>query len=270
MSRKNSKPKDALSGVCCFHSETGTEGGYWAFQDERFISYVLPPYGVWDNQIVWDSINPKRKGRTQKDAEVFRSGQWYPLPDPMQKNPDYYASSLFRGEELGDRDADKRLMEKYDFTIKYDADLMNEQYGEGNWRLENPSTAVTSDGTRVFYGGTPHTEPLRPYGVSTGELTRVTVEWEDGPVEQRLSDSLLVNSWSYEGLHVLKNGDHLTIHSKDNPNQVVWSGNIRLRQYSLFTEHASGLWIHADQEGVDRETWARWFLEEYPATLVVA
>ena len=24
-------------GVLVFHSETGTEGGYWAFQDEKFM-----------------------------------------------------------------------------------------------------------------------------------------------------------------------------------------------------------------------------------------
>ena len=28
----------SIDGVCYFHSETGTEGGYWAFQDRRFIN----------------------------------------------------------------------------------------------------------------------------------------------------------------------------------------------------------------------------------------
>lgn len=27
-----------LKGVCHFHSETGTESGYWAFQDNKFIT----------------------------------------------------------------------------------------------------------------------------------------------------------------------------------------------------------------------------------------
>lgn len=76
--------------------------------------------------------------------------------------------------------------------------------------------------------------------------------------------------WSYEGLHALCDGDRLTIYSPDNPQQVVWSGTISLRQHPQFTEHASGLWIHADQDGVARDTWAKYFFEEYPAKLVPA
>ena len=35
----------ALKGVCFFHFETGTEGGYWAFQDNQFIiKNVSQPY----------------------------------------------------------------------------------------------------------------------------------------------------------------------------------------------------------------------------------
>ena len=30
--------REAIKGACSFHTETGTEGGYWAFQDSRFIS----------------------------------------------------------------------------------------------------------------------------------------------------------------------------------------------------------------------------------------
>jgi hypothetical protein len=74
--------------------------------------------------------------------------------------------------------------------------------------------------------------------------------------------------WSYEGLHILKDGDHLTIFSKENPNEIVWDGTIQLRQHDLFTEHASGLWIHADQVRVNRQTWSRWFFEGYPAQLI--
>lgn len=49
MPPKNKKP---LVGFCYFHSETGTEGGYWAFQDSKFIKKNVPyPYckkcGKW-------------------------------------------------------------------------------------------------------------------------------------------------------------------------------------------------------------------------------
>lgn len=73
--------------------------------------------------------------------------------------------------------------------------------------------------------------------------------------------------WDYEGLWVLVDGDHLIIYDKNNPSQVVWEGEVKLRNHPLFTESAGGMWIHSDQEGVDRTTWARWFHKEYPAKL---
>jgi len=257
-----------LLGVLHLFSETGTEGGYWAFQDNTFIKQVAPDYGIFGGQVVWDQANPERKGKTLQDCEVFRKGKWFPLPDPMQKDPDYVISSLFCGEPRGDREADKRLMKKYGFKIQYVADYMDERFGKGNWHLENPHTAVAADGTRYLHGGTPRTKPNRPYGVGSGGVTRVTVEWKDGTVEQRLSNSLLVSSWSYEGLHILKDGDELIIYEKDDLSKVVWSGLIKLKQHDVFSQDAFGLWIHADQEGIDREKWATWFFAEYPARLM--
>ena len=73
---------------------------------------------------------------------------------------------------------------------------------------------------------------------------------------------------SREGLHILKDGDELTIYNRENPEKQVWDGVISLQQYGLFTEHAHGWWIHADQIGIERETWARWFLREHPARLI--
>lgn len=72
---------------------------------------------------------------------------------------------------------------------------------------------------------------------------------------------------SYEGLHILANGDKLTIYEKERPASVVWSGTIRLRPYPRYTEKVFDCWIHADQEGIPRETWARWFFDENPARL---
>lgn len=258
--------KQKFSGVLTFHSETGTEGGYWAFHDRNYISKSMPRHGISEGRTVWDSENPNRKGITKKGAEVLRNGQWDPLPDPILDDPDYYESSLFRGERRGDREADKRLAEKYGFTIKYAADRLDERYGEDNWELEDPSTAVLSDGTRVSYGGTPITEPTRPYGL--GELTRVTVEWEDGKVEQRLSDSLLVETRDYEGLHILRDGDYLKIYDRENSEEIIWEGEIDLIEFPVFSEHVFGLWIHAEQKGIDREEWAEWFFEKYPAELI--
>jgi len=74
-------------------------------------------------------------------------------------------------------------------------------------------------------------------------------------------------SWSYEGLHILENGDHLTIYHPDEGKEV-WSGVINLKQYPLFTEDASGLWIHEEQIGIGRDVWAEYFFQEYPAKLI--
>lgn len=69
------------------------------------------------------------------------------------------------------------------------------------------------------------------------------------------------------GLHVLKTGDTLVVYDKIVPERVVWQGDIDLKQLGLFTDDAFGMWIHADQRGVERETWATMFLREWPAEL---
>ncbi|MEA3379196.1 MAG: hypothetical protein U9Q69_06215 [Nanoarchaeota archaeon] len=269
--KDNNSLEDVLEGVLFFHSESGTEGGYWAFQDKCFITKSLPTLGVFANLNVWDLNDTERKGKIQNDVEVLLKGKWLPLPDPMIKDYDFEVSSLFQGEKRGDHEADKRLMKKYGFTIKYAAERMNERYGEGNWHLEkNTSLAILSDGTRIYYGGTPSTEPRRPYGIPQKALTRATVKWDDNKVEQkRLSNTLLKVSWSYEGLHILQNGDQLTIYHPDN-NKKIWSGPINLREHNLFTEDASGRWIHAVQIGIERDVWAEYFFKKYPARLMPA
>ncbi len=254
-----------MDGVLHLFAETGTEGAYWAFQDNRFISKVSG--SVFPNSTVWDLNNPERKGKVRDEIEVFLDGKWLPLPDPMWADSDFRISSLYCGEEFGNYEADKRLMEKYGFNIKYSADRLDENYGKENWHLDEQGIPILSDGTQLYLGGTPHTEPHRPYGIPLDGLTKATVEWEDGKIEKaRLSTTLLVTNWDYKGLHILDDGDKLSIyHPKTN--EGVWSGTIELQHYPVFTEHAEGLWIHADQKGMDRLSWARFFFEEYPARL---
>jgi len=63
-----------LRGLLQFWSETGTEGGYWAFQDERFIDPASRDWpferwryeGVWvlkdgDELAIFDKYNPRRR-----------------------------------------------------------------------------------------------------------------------------------------------------------------------------------------------------------------
>jgi len=75
--------------------------------------------------------------------------------------------------------------------------------------------------------------------------------------------------WNHVGIHILKNDDFLTIYAKDEKN-IVWEGIVELISYPLFTQNASGLWIHADQTGVDRDIWAKWFFDEHPVTIRLA
>ncbi len=74
--------------------------------------------------------------------------------------------------------------------------------------------------------------------------------------------------YSYEGLHILKDGDQLTVYNPKDKTKVVWSGTISLKRYPVFTQSVFNQWIHSDQQGVSREQWAEWFIKAYPAKLI--
>ena len=113
--------------------------------------------------------------------------------------------------------------------------------------------------------------------IQVGRVTQITQEVmdalnltgklpEQSDCENDAHEEDIGDVWSYEGLHILEDGDYLTIFDKQNPQKIVWEGVIQLRQYDPFTEATScGMWIHADQEGVSRDVWEKFFLEGYPA-----
>jgi hypothetical protein len=82
--------------------------------------------------------------------------------------------------------------------------------------------------------------------------------------------------WSYDGLNYLEDGDHLKIF--DPEGSIYWEGSIQLKRYPVFTEAVDvhdestganlGIWIHADQAGIDRKFWATPFFKEYRAELI--
>ncbi len=72
-------------------------------------------------------------------------------------------------------------------------------------------------------------------------------------------------SWSYDGLHILQNGDFLKIINPDG--SIYWEGTIKLKKHSPFTENAFGFWIHSDQKGISREKWALPFFKGYNGIL---
>jgi len=165
----------AIVGVLQFFSETGTEGGSWAFQDRRFIRHNV---GM---------------------GYCRKCGKW----------------------------------------------LRRRQYK--NIQVERVSR-------------------LDPEAIE--EIERVGTAAEPPYCHEREHEEQVGDAWDYEGLHILRDGDRLTIYDRADPSKIVWDGTIRLKRYKMFTQDAFGLWIHADQEGVPRETWAQWFLKQYPARLV--
>lgn len=97
---------------------------------------------------------------------------------------------------------------------------------------------------------------------STGKLSKPNYCSDDKHVEE------IGDAWDYKGLHILKDGDQLTIYNRDDKEKIEWSGIISLKQHPLFTEDAFGWWIHADQNGIEREVWAEYFLNRHPARLI--
>jgi hypothetical protein len=169
-----------MKGVVHFYSETGTEGGYWAFQDEAYIGLENPEERCEECGIMRSYFE-----RTKEEKSTLMATHTRPLSSALE---------------------------------------------EEEWKTPEEC----EKGNHIWV-------PLFPNGM-----------------------------WSYEGLHVLGDRDRLTIFSKENPEEVVWSGEIALVQHELFTEDARGMWIHADQAGIERETWSQWFFAENPAELIQA
>lgn len=85
--------------------------------------------------------------------------------------------------------------------------------------------------------------------------------------EKYISDlGKVTEQWKYEGLHLLKDSDYLRIFDYDRQTEL-WSGTINLERFPPFTESIFGMWMHSIQKDVNREEWARYFFEAYPAQL---
>lgn len=244
--------------LTCF-SEQGMEGGQLAIADTSFIKLCVPTYGFQENEKVWDNIDNSKIGITS-DPETFLDGSWIPTSDPILDEPDYRISSLFFGEERGDFDADKRLMKKYNFRMKYTQEKANDIYGIGNWKFRKPhSEIVLNNGNIVMMGGTPDCEPNRPYPIPIAKFSRVTVNWNDGTKEtKRKSDTLLVERGSYEGLHILKETDYLVVLDHSTGKKII-EGQINLIPLRTFSQTIKGHFVNSD--------WEKYFKEQNYAEL---
>lgn len=224
-----------FEGKLVCYSETGMEGGYLSFQDISFITLSTPVFGVTNDRKVFDKNDKNRYGLSS-NTEVLLDNTWLPFPDPICHDQDYRNSSLFRGEQLGDLNADKRLSEKYHFKIKYRDD------------------------------GTPSTTPSRPYGIPQNGKTRVTVNWNDGSIQHKvLSDDLLIEQWDYKGLHFLKNGDILKI-IDPTMKSYICEGQVDKIPLIIFSQTQSG---HFELiEKPNNCDWELYFTKNYLAQII--
>jgi hypothetical protein len=256
-----------LEGKLSLYSEQGMEGGYLSIQDKEYINFSSPKYGITENIKVWDKDDVSKFGITS-NPEIYINESWQPWPDPICSDPDYRISSLFCGEVNGDLNADKRLMEKYNFKLRYIEERANEEFGEGNWKFtEAPTTIMLKDGRQLMIGSTPNSIPERPYGIPKDGLTRVTVKWSDGTIDkQRLSSTLLVASWSYEGLHKLRETDVIKV--KDSATkEIICEGQIGSIPLAIFSQTKEGHFEHINQDSNKGSDWEKYFTENYCAEL---
>lgn len=63
-------------------------------------------------------------------------------------------------------------------------------------------------------------------------------------------------NWSYDGLHILSDGDTLTVYDKKDPSQVVWSGTLSVSRRGI-------------AQNVEKTVCAEWFTKGYPARLLL-
>ncbi len=251
-----------LKGKLHLHSEQGMEGGYLSLIDIKFIDFKVPIHGLQENRKVYDSKYGLRNGITS-NPEMLLKGSWIPLRDPMLDDPDYRISSLWLGEERGDFEADKRLMKKYRFKLFYTEDKANQTYGVGNWKFTKPYSEIQlNSGEIIMMGGTPESSPSRPYSIPTSDLVRVTVEWSDGTIEEkRLSNSLYIESWSYEGLHRLNEDDFIKV-LEPSSEEIICQGIVNKIPLRIFSQTLEG---HFNQDTLN---WRNFFRQGYIAEVI--
>ncbi len=251
--------KKKISGRLYIHTEQGMDGGYLAIIDDNYVERCPPLLGLDDNEKVWDNQVSSKTGITS-NAEMYHNGSWIPVRDPILDDPLYKISSLWCGEEKGDFEADKQLMEKYNFKLYYTKEKADRLYGKENWKfIKSNSRIQLKNGKIVIMGGRPESSPQRPYLIPSPALVRVTVNWNDGTIEkQRLASTLFVEQWSNEGLNILKEDDFLRV-LKPNSNEVIsegFVGKIPLKVFSHTLDY------HFSQKSVN---WKNYFLQGYTA-----
>ncbi len=250
-----------IKGKLYLFSEQGMEGGYLSIIDNNFIDYYKPNHGIQENIKVYDAKFPSKVGVTSK-AEMYSNDSWIPLRDPILDDVDYKISSLYVGEEKGDFEADKRLMLKYNFKLIYTKEKADRLYGKGNWTFnKSKSRIILNNGKIMMLGGTPESIPQRPYLIPNANLVRVTVHWNDGTIEEkRLSNTLFLERWNFDGLHIIEKNDYVKV-LEANTNNTISEGKIKQIPLKIFSHTIENHFTNKSQH------WKNYFINEYRAEI---
>jgi len=118
------------------------------------------------------------------------------------------------------------------------------------------------DGTHLHFGDTPTTIPARPYGIPQFAKTRMTINWSDGIISEKVSsDNLLIEQSDYKGLHMLKSQDILKVFDLKSKN-IICEGRIDEIPLNVFSQTQKG---HFEQDGSG--SWEHYFVNNYNAEL---
>lgn len=77
-----------------------------------------------------------------------------------------------------------------------------------------------------------------------------------------VSDDYQVTANLQKGLWKIRNGDHLVVKDKDQPEQILWEGTVYFDPHLQVDYPAKKC-----QKGLDAQTWMRWFRAGFPAIL---
>lgn len=255
-----------IKGKLYSYSEQGMEGGYLGIVDENFISLSIAKTILNDNQKVYDCKNPLREGITS-DTEIFVNNAWVSIKDPKITDPilndtDYKISSLYVGEEKGNKNADKRLMEKYHFKIIYKEEKADKLFGKGNWKFNKSKTQIISnEGKIMLLGGVPESIPHRPFSIPNAKKSSVTVHWKDGKIDKkRLSNTLLTEQIGLKGWHSLSKNDYIKVFDSTT-NKVLCEGVVKKIPLQIFSATFEGHFTKKSQH------WKPFFINEYKAEI---
>jgi hypothetical protein len=81
-------------------------------------------------------------------------------------------------------------------------------------------------------------------------------------------DSIGREQWSYEGLHILEEGDYLIIYHPVDPDEIMWEGTISATSVLLNKLGFASALNHPKNLNIDVNKWERFFMRHYPAILI--